>query len=222
MSEISRVTRSKDEARKSYDAMSRWYDFLAGDSERKYRNLGLQYLNIQAGENVLEIGFGTGQAVIQLAQSVGETGRVSGVDISEGMKKVAAARVDRAGLVERVVLQRGDATTLNFGDRSFNAIFMCFTLELFDTPEIPVVLDECNRVLAPEGRLCVVAMSVRGKPNIITSLYNWAHRVMPRFVDCRPISVRDALSVAGFMIAKETVSTMWGLPVEIILVTKKK
>jgi ubiquinone/menaquinone biosynthesis C-methylase UbiE len=83
--EISRVTRSKEAAQAAYNRMSKWYDFLAGESEKKYQDIGLRLLNVRPGESVLEIGFGTGQAILALAEAVGETGRVYGLDISEGM-----------------------------------------------------------------------------------------------------------------------------------------
>ena len=48
--QISQVPRSKDEAKAAYDKMSRWYDTLAGSSERKFVQLGLGQLAATEGE----------------------------------------------------------------------------------------------------------------------------------------------------------------------------
>jgi len=219
-SDIARVTRSKAEAERGYDRLSRWYDLLAEGSERRARDAALRMLGAREGETVLEIGFGTGHGIVALAQGVGTSGRVYGIDLSPGMLRVAEARVRKAGLSERVQLQLGDATRLPFREGFFNAVFLSFVLELFDTPEIPVVLAECRRVLRMGGRIGVVALSKQGRPGMAARLYEWAHRRFPALVDCRPIHVRRAVQQAGFQPMEVAETSMWWLPVEIVVARK--
>jgi len=207
----SRVRRSKAQARASYNRLSRWYDLLAG-SERRLIDRGIDSLGVQAGETVLEIGCGTGYALLALARSVGATGRVYGLDIAEGMLRIARTRVGAM----RVAVGCGDGAYLPFVGGLFDAVWMSFTLELFDTPEIPVVLGECRRVLRSGGRLGVVAMSRRGSGWPLR-LYEWTHELLPSLVDCRPIFCREALTVAGFAVSVAEDLRFWGLPVEIVV-----
>jgi ubiquinone/menaquinone biosynthesis C-methylase UbiE len=218
---ISRVYRSKEDAKASYDKMSRWYDLFAS-FENAYRNAGLRMLGAKQGERVLEIGFGTGHSIVALAHSVAASGRVYGIDLSEGMRRVAQARTTQAGLADSVHLQCGDARNLPFDNDFFDAIFMSFTLELFDTPEIPIVLRESQRVLRDGGRVGVVSMSWKRQPGLIVRLYVWMHEKFLSYVDCRPILVQDVLQDAGFRIANAIEISMWGLPVEIVLARKQR
>lgn len=215
---VSRVARSKEEARVNYDRMSRWYDIVAGNTEKKYRDIGLQKLAAQPGERILEIGFGTGHCILSLAQAVGVTGQVCGVDLSDGMLAITQERLRQAGLLERVDLRVGDAAKLPFTDGEFDGVFMSFTLELFDSPEIPLVLAQCYAALRVGGRLSVV--SLVKKPGAAVKIYEWFHEKMPVTVDCRPIYAQPALTTAGFTIKDVTSLSMWGLPVEIILAEK--
>lgn len=217
---VKRVTRSKEQAKSSYDRISRWYDLLAGGFEKGPREAGVRTLAPRAGDTVLEIGFGTGHAIVALAELVGASGRVYGIDISEGMLAVTRSRVEAAGVAGRVVLACGDATRLPFDGDFFDRIFISFTLELFDTPEIPLVLSECLRTLRKGGRICVVAMSKKGKPNAMTRLYEWLHDKLPRYVDCRPIFVQEALEDAGFHTLDATDMALMGLRGELVLAEK--
>jgi demethylmenaquinone methyltransferase/2-methoxy-6-polyprenyl-1,4-benzoquinol methylase len=217
---VSRVTRSKAEAKEGYNRLSRWYDLLAGSSERKWREMALRSLEVESGEKALEIGFGTGHAILALARASGEKGKVHGIDISEGMRRVAQERVMNAGLSERVELQLGDAINLPFNDNFFDAVFMSFTLELFDTPEIPIVLEECRRVLRSGGRLGVAAMAKKEPEGTAVRLYEWVHTRFPKYVDCRPIYVREAIEAVGFQVMEVQEVSMWSLPGEIVIARK--
>lgn len=215
---ISRVNRSKEDARASYNKLSRWYDVVAGSTEKKYRDWGLEKLSAQPGEKILEIGFGTGHCLVSLAQAVGPTGRVTGLDISDGMLAIARQRLQSEGLAERADLHLGDAAKLDFIEAgTLDGVFMSFTLELFDNPEIPRVLQEIHRILKPGGRLAVVSMTKTNPPGMAVRMYEWFHEKMPNYADCRPIFARQSIEQSGFAIQDVSVSSMWGLPVEIVL-----
>ena len=217
---FARTTRRKEATRMAYNRMSGVYSLLSAVFEKKHREAGLQKLAVQSGETVLEIGFGTGRAIVSMASAAGDKGKVYGIDVSDAMLRKAGRRVRKAGLAKGVVLQRGDAAQLSFKENFFDAIFMSFTLELFDATEIAIVLQECKRVLKNDGRLCVVALSKKDKDTFMVRLYERVHRMFPRYVDCRPIYVRQSLEESGFRAAEATEMPMWGLPLSIILARK--
>ena len=215
--DIQSVPRSHEQAEKAYDSMSRWYDMFAG-SEKKFTDIGLQMIAVQPGEDVLEIGCGTGQALIELG-TASQNGKVMAVDISQGMIHIAQKRVRKAGLEHIITLQKGDATSLTYPEASFDAVFISFTLELFDNPEIPIVLGECHRVLRQGGRLCVVSLE-KGE-SLMVKLYEWGHDRWPEMLDCRPIYTHTAIEKAQFRVQEMKKKVMWGLPVAIVLAEKK-
>ncbi len=141
---VLRVLQSKEETRAFYDKISGVYDLLSEHSEGPVRQAGIEKLRITPGERVLEIGYGTGHSLVELAEAVGPEGKVFGLDLSEGMRTLATARVGKAHLSDGVELSCGDATRLPYPDASIDAVFMSFTLELFDTPEIPLVLSQVH------------------------------------------------------------------------------
>ncbi len=213
---ILRVSRTRDQTRAFYNRISRVYDLLSYRSEAPMRAAGLDLLKAAPGEKVLEIGFGTGHCLSALARSVGPTGEVFGIDLSDRMMKLARRNLARAGVLERCALSCCDAAILPYRAGSLHAVFMSFALELFDTPEIPQVLSECKRVLQTGGRIVVVGMSKEGPAGPMVRFFEWIHRQFPQLLDCRPIYVRRMLEDNGFEIEKQAIRRMW-IPVEIVL-----
>jgi ubiquinone/menaquinone biosynthesis C-methylase UbiE len=76
---VLRVLQSKEETRAFYDKISGVYDVLAEHSEGPVRQIGLDKLALAPGERVLEIGYGTGHCLVQLAKAVGPEGKVFGL-----------------------------------------------------------------------------------------------------------------------------------------------
>lgn len=213
---IARVKRSKDDAMKWYDQLSPWYDTFVARLDRRPRNRGIELLDVQADEQVLEAGAGTGRALVSFADDVGSTGHVVGLDISEGMCRVARKTVEDADVADRVSIIQGDAKHLPFDTDTFDAVFASFTLELFDTPALPNVLGEWNRVLRDDGRLGVVALS-KCDTGLATRVYERVHDLLPRYVDCRPIFARKLLEESGFTVVEMETTPLWGLTAEVVV-----
>jgi ubiquinone/menaquinone biosynthesis C-methylase UbiE len=213
------VLQSKDETRAYYNKIAKVYDLLAERSEQPMRDAALEKLAAAPGEQVLEIGFGTGHTLATLARTVGPGGKVFGIDLSDHMVAMTRELLQKEGLGDRAELQCGDAEHLPHPDGSLDAVLMIFTLELFDTPAIPRVLAECRRVLRPGGRIVVAGISKEGKQGLVIKAFEWTHRHFPNLMDCRPIYVRRALESAGFRIQDVAIEHMW-VPVEIALAVR--
>jgi demethylmenaquinone methyltransferase/2-methoxy-6-polyprenyl-1,4-benzoquinol methylase len=213
---FTRVLRSKEDSRDFYDSISSWYDMLAYSSEKKFVNECLEELTIDKGIEVLEIGFGTGHGIEKITRKVGKKGKVSGIDISTKMKDLTEKILREQGLMDQVDLVVGDAASLPFPDNEFDKVFLSFTLELFDTPEIPKVLGEIKRVLKSEGEVGIVGLS-NSKRNIMDRLYEKVHLLIPKYLDCRPIPISSLVKDAGFIIKKKRTGSMWGLTVDTVI-----
>lgn len=205
---------ARAQTRDNYDRMARWYDLFAG-SEKKFTEIGLRALDVKAGEKVLEIGSGTGHALVEMAQSAGPGGLACGVELSPGMIAMARKLIEAKSPGNHPILLNGDAGSLPFQNGAFDGVFLSFTLELFADREIPLVLGECRRVLRPGGRIAVVAMARSN--SLACRMYEWGHRQWPALLDCHPIAVRRWLGESNYSIEGTSSKSMWGLPVEIVL-----
>ena len=101
----------------------RWVG-LAGYVEKRVQKVNDMLLARSAvapGEKVLEAGCGTGAATVPLAEAVGDTGEVVGIDISEPMLVAARERISHSGL-RNITLLRADAQVHAFEPDRFDLI----------------------------------------------------------------------------------------------------
>ncbi|GBE54660.1 demethylmenaquinone methyltransferase [archaeon BMS3Bbin15] len=203
MPEKKEILRVKGEIKKTYAKVSKSYSIWEGRFERKLRERALKFLDVQEGEIVLEIGFGTGFTLVEIAKSVGERSKAYGIDVTHEMVELAKERLKREELAGRVELSEGDARNMPYEDNMFDAVYMVGVLELFDTPDIPKVLKDIKRVLKPDGRLVVASIEKEGHENSkFLRLYEWVHRKFPKIASCRPIYVEDSIRDAGYKTIK--------------------
>ena len=213
------VFQTKEEIRAFYNRITKIYDLLAGRTEQPIRDRSFKALAPKPDEHVLEIGFGTGHNLLRIAKAVGSTGRVYGIDLAENMVTTTRKMLKKSGQLNLVDLRCGDAEQLPYESESMDAVITNFTLELFDTPNIQVVLDEAHRVLRHEGRIVVAGMSKEGKQKLTVHAFEWTHKHFPGWLDCRPIYVSRALGQAGFLVIDVEIKQVW-VPVEIVLAVK--
>jgi ubiquinone/menaquinone biosynthesis C-methylase UbiE len=113
------------------------------------------YLDLAAlepGEEVLDLGSGSGTDVFCAAVLVGEAGRVVGVDITDEQLKKAARLREQVGL-SQVELVEAHIEELPFEDESFDAVLSNGVINL--SPVKGRVFAEAARVLRPGGRLAI-------------------------------------------------------------------
>jgi SAM-dependent methyltransferase len=134
--------------------VSRFFFGFSGPSEEEERKIALEMMRIGEGDQVIDVGCGTGNYTRHLAQAAGE-GLTVGLDASETMVAAAAERSDRANLA----YLRGDACALPFEDETFDVACSVGVIHMVEEPM--VALGEMVRVLAPGGRLVILASCAR-------------------------------------------------------------
>jgi ubiquinone/menaquinone biosynthesis C-methylase UbiE len=131
---------------------------LSGPRTAEEQRITMETLAVEPGDQVIDVGCGPGNYTRPLARAAGD-GLTVGLDASEAMVAAAAER----GGSENLAYLRGDACALPFDDESFDVACSIGVIHMVAEPL--VALAEMTRVLAPGGRLVVLAScGRRGKP----------------------------------------------------------
>jgi ubiquinone/menaquinone biosynthesis C-methylase UbiE len=134
----------------NYDFSANLY-YLIGFREVRYRKRAIAALGLKRGDTVVEVGCGTGLNFTYLLQSIGENGRLIGVDLTDAMLEKAMRRVQRHGW-HNVKLVEADAAAYVF-PAGIQGVLSTFALTL--VPDYEQVIKNAADALAVGGRFVI-------------------------------------------------------------------
>jgi len=133
-------------------ALGRLAKGLFGPGMADEHRIARLLLGLGPGDGVLDVACGPGNFSREFARVVGDGGLVVGIDASRPMLERAVRETSGTGL-DNLALVHGDAVSLPFRDRSFDAVCCFAALHLFADPFS--ALDDMRRVLGPGGRIAL-------------------------------------------------------------------
>ncbi|CCI81669.1 bifunctional demethylmenaquinone methyltransferase/2-methoxy-6-polyprenyl-1,4-benzoquinol methylase UbiE [Lactobacillus hominis] len=169
----------------NYDKMN---DLISLGTQRLWRKKLFKKLAVKPGDFALDLCCGTGDLTIALAQQVGPSGNVVGLDFNEDMLALAYDKVLTAGVEKEVQLRQADAMNLPYEDESFNIVTIGFGLR--NVPDANQVLREVYRVLKPGGKFAVLETSQPTNP-IVKVGWKAYFKLFPKFAKLLHSNVSD-------------------------------
>jgi ubiquinone/menaquinone biosynthesis C-methylase UbiE len=118
----------------------------------------LDRIQLRPGLNVLDIGFGSGFPLLELAQRLGNSSTIYGIDPHKAAHERTQYKRDVLK-IENVQLIEGDASSMSFPDDFFDLIVSNLGVNNFDDPQ--KIFIECFRV-AKHGAQIVMTTNPKG------------------------------------------------------------
>ena len=112
----------------------------------------IDYSGAKPGDICVDLGSGRGTDVMRLAEIVGETGYVYGIDISEGMLQTASRNAEKFG-VKNVSFVKSDLEKIDLPSKTANIIISNCTIN--HASDKQVVWNEIYRILKGRGKFIV-------------------------------------------------------------------
>lgn len=194
------------------------------DAQAFYEDAALDALIARAAfdraESIFELGCGTGRfAARLLAAHLPVSASYLGIDISRTMVDIANRRLaPYAGRAE--VRQSNGAMDFPLPDDSVDRVVSTYVLDLLPETDIARALAEAHRVLAPDGKLCLVSLT-RGETlasRAVSGFWSVLFRLhAPLVGGCRPIRLESFLDGRHWSVAYRSVVSRFGVPSEVVV-----
>src|SRR4051794_38989382 len=138
----------------------RYANLLSFGQDPRWRRFLVSRMDVNRDATVLDVA--TGTAAVAIANVRRNGCRVVGIDRSPEMLAAGRARVERAGLADRIELREGRAESLPFDDASFDALTFTYLLRYVEDPA--ATLGELARVVRPGGTIAALEFGVPPAP----------------------------------------------------------
>jgi len=169
-----RVKDHFDRLAQNYDAMNTLMSF---GIHYLWKRAAVKFLDLKAGNHVLDVCGGTGDLAVLAVKKVGLTGKVVLSDINLAMIETGKRKPTHAGARERVLHVQSDAEQMAFRSNSFNAAIAGFGMR--NLTHMDRGLREVHRLLKPGGSFVCLEFS-RPASAWFRRLYDlYSFRVMP-------------------------------------------
>lgn len=129
-----------------YSSYSGVYDLFFDTILHPGRKRAVEAMSIQPGDQILEVGVGTGLSLPLYPPH----GRVTGIDISRAMLRQAEEKI-REHDIENVDLKQMSAERLVWPDSHFDKVLLPYVISCLERPV--AVMQEVRRVCKPDGRV---------------------------------------------------------------------
>ena len=153
------------------------YDLLAWllthGRERELREAIIRVAGLETGDDILDIGCGTGTLAIAAARHVGTTGAVTGIDASPSMIARANRKARKAGA--HATFQVAVAENLPFPDRRFDVVFSTLMLHHLPRKTRQQCASEIKRVLKIGGRVVAVDFGRAKRHRLLAHFHRHGH-----------------------------------------------
>jgi len=160
-----------------YDLMN---DLMSGGLHRVWKNAMVTTLNPPRGDApfaLLDVAGGTGDIAFRAAEASGYGFQATVCDINPNMLSVGRERAVKRHLDGQVSFVEGNAETLPFPDRHFDAYTIAFGIR--NVPRIDTALGEAFRVLKPGGRFLCLEFSTVDVPGLDRLYDLFSFKVIP-------------------------------------------
>jgi len=138
---------SKEQAvQRMFTSIARRYDLnnslLSLGLHHPWKRAAVVFAGLREGNLALDLCTGTADLAIRMAHEVGSSGRVIGLDFNAAMLEIGRRKVLHAGLSDRVTLTLGNTLSLQFQDRSFDAVTVALASAM--SPILAVCFVRCG------------------------------------------------------------------------------
>ena len=171
---MSSVENRASAVREMFSSIAHRYDFLnhflSLGMDIRWRRRAVACFDSLSGKTILDVACGTADLSIALARAGGEGVRVIGGDFSEAMIDIGAEKVKKAGLGDRVRLERADALSLAYRADEFDGVTCAFGVRNF--ADLSRGLEEMARVLKKNGRMVILEFTTPTNP-LMAAVYRF-------------------------------------------------